>query len=38
MRNFINRLREEELNFKALQVSGFIKKILLDLFWKLYIE
>lgn len=38
MRNFINRLREEELDFKALQVSGFTKKILLDLFWKLYIE
>ena len=32
MRNFINRLREEELDFKALQVSGFTKKILLDLF------
>ena len=38
MRNFINRLREEELDFKALQVSGFTKKILLDSFWKLYME
>jgi hypothetical protein len=38
MRNFINRLCEEELDFKTLQVSGFTKKILLDLFWKLYIR
>lgn len=38
MEKFVNQLREETLDFKALEASVFTKEKLLDLFWKLYIE